>query len=247
MRRFQRNCLRNDLHAIRYGQGCDNVEIGALPVKFDFGIVWDYLPLLIRGTGMTIGISLLAILLGAVLGLLIGFGKMSDRWYFSWPASGYIHAFRGTPLILQILITHFIVVPMFLGTTQAAVAAVAALSLNSAAYTGEIYRAGIQSIDPGQKEAALSLGMNRYQTMRFIILPQAVKRMIPAFGNEFIVLVKDSSLVAYIAVPELMYWSNAMKGQYLKVWEPYLTAAVIYLILTYLLSKLLHFAERKAA
>ncbi|MNN69189.1 Inner membrane amino-acid ABC transporter permease protein YecS [compost metagenome] len=120
-----------------------------------------------------------------------------------------------------------------------------ALSLNSAAYSAEIFRAGIQSIDPGQREAAVSLGMTKFQAMRFIILPQAIKRMVPAFGNEFIVLVKDSSLLALIAAPEIMYWSNTMKGQYLRIWEPYLTAALIYFILTYSLSKLLNYIERK--
>ncbi|QGG54746.1 amino acid ABC transporter permease [Paenibacillus sp. FSL W8-1187] len=214
-------------------------------MKFDFDIVWDYLPLLLRGTGITIGISLLSIALGALLGLGISFAKMSRRWWLRWPASAYINFFRGTPLILQIMITHFMLVPMVLGTTHAFAAAIVALSLNSAAYTGEIYRAGIQSIDPGQEEAALSLGLTRWQSMRYVVLPQAVKRMIPAFGNEFIVLVKDSSLVAYIAVPELMYWSNAMKGQYLKVWEPYMTAAIIYFILTYLLSKALQAVEKR--
>lgn len=213
--------------------------------EFRFDIIGDYFPLFMKGMGYTIGISIVSILLGAILGLAIGFGKMSPRWYLSWPVSGYINFFRGTPLILQILIMHFIIVPLFLDKTNAVAAAIAALSLNSAAYTGEIYRAGIQSIDPGQREAAYSLGMTRFQAMRHVILPQAVKRMIPAFGNEFIVLVKDSSLISVIAVPEIMYWANAAKGQYLRVWEPYLTAAVIYFVLTYLLNKLLQYVERK--
>ena len=146
---------------------------------------------------------------------------------------------------MQILIVHFGLVPFLLGETNAIVAAILALSLNAAAYTAEIFRAGIQSIDKGQFEAAYSLGMTRLQTMRYIILPQAIKRMIPAFGNEFIILIKDSSLIAIIAVPELMYWSNAMRGQYYRVWEPYITAAVIYLVLTWSLSKLLAWVERK--
>ncbi|MOA30353.1 Inner membrane amino-acid ABC transporter permease protein YecS [compost metagenome] len=143
------------------------------------------------------------------------------------------------------MIVHFGVVPLFIGQTNPIVAAITALALNSAAYTAEIYRSGIQSIDKGQTEASYSLGMTRKQTMRFVILPQAIKRTIPAFGNEFIVLIKDSSLVALIAAPEIMYWSNAMRGQYIRVWEPYLSAAVIYLILTYSLNKLLAYIERK--
>jgi glutamine transport system permease protein len=212
---------------------------------FDFKIVMDYAPLLWKGTLLTIGFSISAIILGSILGLVIGLGKMSRRFYLRWPADTYINFFRGTPLLVQVFIVHFGIVPAFLGTTNVMVAAIAALTLNSAAYTAEIYRAGIQSIDKGQREAAYSLGMTHYQAMRFVIVPQAVKRMIPAFGNEFIVLIKDSSLVSIIAAPELMYWSKAMGDQYYAVWEPYLTAAVIYLILTYSLNKLLVYVERK--
>lgn len=214
-------------------------------MDFRFDIIYDYAPLLLRGTLLTIGISLSSILIGSILGLGVGFGKMSKRWYLRWPMNGYINFFRGTPLLVQILIVHFGLIPAFYGKTNAILAAITALSLNAAAYTAEIYRAGIQSIDKGQLEASYSLGLNHYQTMRFVILPQAVKRMIPAFGNEFIVLVKDSSLVALIAAPEVMYWSNVMKGQYIRVWEPYLTAAFIYFILTYALNKLLQALERK--
>ncbi len=212
---------------------------------FRFDIIGEYFPLFMRGTLYTIGISLSGIILGSILGLLIGFGNMSRRWYLRLPMQGYIHFFRGTPLLLQIFIVHYGVVSNVLGTTDAVVAAIVALALNAAAYTAEIYRAGIQSIDRGQSEAAKSLGMNHWQLMRYIILPQAIKRMIPAFGNEFIVLIKDSSLVAVIAAPELMYWAKGASSQYARVWEPYLTAALIYLTLTYSLNRLLIYLERK--
>lgn len=214
-------------------------------MDFRFDIIVHYLPVLLKGTLFTIGVSLVSILCGSILGLVIGFGKMAPRWYFRWPFHAYINIFRGTPLYVQILIVHFGLIPLFYGKTYVLMSAFVALSLNSAAYSAEIFRAGIQSIDPGQREAALSLGMTKLQAMRFIILPQAIKRMVPAFGNEFIVLVKDSSLLALIAAPEIMYWSNTMKGQYLRIWEPYLTAALIYFILTYSLSKLLNYIERK--
>lgn len=206
---------------------------------FRFEIIADYLPLLLKGMLLTIAISGISIVFGAAIGLMIGFGRMSRFAAFRVPMKAYIHFFRGTPLLVQILIIHFGLIPFVLGTTNAIVAAIAALSLNSAAYTAEIFRAGIQSIDSGQTEAAYSLGLSKWQTMRFVVLPQAVKRMIPAFGNEFIVLIKDSSLATIIAAPELMYWTNAMKNQYMRVWEPYLTAALIYFILTYTTSKLL--------
>ena len=213
--------------------------------NFRFDIIVEYLPLILKGMLLTIGLSIVSILLGAVLGLFISFGKMAKPKYLNWPASLYINFFRGTLFYVQILIVHFGVVPMFYGSTDAITAGILSMTLNSAAYMAEIYRAGIQSVDQGQFEAAYSSGMNRYQTMRYIIMPQAIKRMIPAFGNEFIVLVKDSSLLAIISVQEIMFWSNAMRGQYYAIWEPYLTAALIYFILTYLLSKLLSYIECK--
>ncbi|WP_276357890.1 amino acid ABC transporter permease [Cohnella caldifontis] len=214
-------------------------------MDFRFDIIIEYLPLFLKGTLMTIGISLAAIVIGSILGLVIGLGRMSHRTYFSWPTAAYINFFRGTPLLVQVYLVHFAVIPVFLGRTDVITAAIAALSLNSAAYTAEIYRAGIQSVDKGQREASYSLGMTHFQAMRHVVLPQAIKRMIPAFGNEFIVLIKDSSLVSVIAAPELMYWGKVMVTQYARFWEPYVTAAVIYFILTYSLNKLLAYIERK--
>lgn len=214
-------------------------------MDFRFDIIYEYAPLLLRGTLLTIGISLLGIIFGSVLGLAIGIGKMSPKIIWNFPASAYINFFRGTPLLVQVFIVHFGIIPAIYGSTNVIVAAIAALSLNSAAYTAEIYRAGIQSIDKGQREAAYSLGMTHRQAMRYIIIPQAIKRMIPAFGNEFIVLIKDSSLVSVIAAPELMYWGKVMQTQYYRIWEPYLSAALIYFILTYSLNKLLGYIERK--
>lgn len=218
---------------------------GENAMDFRFDLIYNYSSLFLKGTLLTIGISIASILLGSLLGLLVGIGKMSRKWYINLPMNAYINFFRGTPLLVQILIVHFGLIPAITGSTDAVTAGIVALTLNSAAYTAEIFRAGIQSIDKGQREAAYSLGMTHNQAMRYIILPQAVKRMIPAFGNEFIVLIKDSSLVSVIAVPELMYWGRNMVGQYGKVWEAYLTVAFIYLILTYSLSKLLAYIERR--
>jgi glutamine transport system permease protein len=212
---------------------------------FNFDIIKDYFPFFMRGTLLTIELSIAGIILGSILGLIIALGNMSRRWYLHLPTQGYIHLFRGTPLMLQVLIVHFGVVTSILGKTNVIVAAITALALNSAAYTAEIYRAGIQSIDKGQTEAALSLGMTRGQALRYVVLPQAIKRMIPAFGNEFIVLIKDSSLVQIIAAPELMYWARSAVTSTGKVWEPYLMAGLIYLVLTYSLSKLMKFIERR--
>ena len=214
-------------------------------MDFRFDIIVEYAPFLLKGTLLTIGLSFAGILIGTVLGLLIGLGKMVNNKLIALPFNIYITFFRGTPLFVQILLIHFGLVPAIIGETNAIAAAIVALSLNSAAYIAEIFRAGIQAIDKGQMEAARSLGMTHVQAMRHVILPQAFKQMIPPLGNEFIVLIKDSSLAAVITAPEIMYWGRAMAGQYYKVWEPYLTAALIYLILTISMSFLLNLLERR--
>lgn len=216
-------------------------------MDFRWDLLAGYAPFFAKGTLMTIGLSVASILIGCILGLLIGLGKMMKNNWLSLPFKCYITFFRGTPLLVQILLVHFGLIPLILGNTNAIVAAITALSLNSAAYVAEIFRAGIQSIDKGQMEAARSLGMNHVQAMRYVILPQAFKRMIPPLGNEFIVLIKDSSLAAIIVVKEIMYWGRAFQGQYLRPWEPYLTAALIYLVLTFSLSLLLAKLERRLA
>lgn len=214
---------------------------------FRFDLIWGYLPFFWSGALLTIGFSLAGIVFGTLIGLGIAFGKMMKSKLFAAPFVCYITFFRGTPLFVQILIIHFGVVPMILGQANAIVAGIVALSLNEAAYIAEVFRAGIQSIDDGQMEAARSLGMTHGQAMRYIILPQAVKRVLPPMGNEFISLIKDSSLVSAIAAPELTYWAQAMNAQYTLVWEPYLTIALIYLILTLTMSSLVHLLERRMA
>ena len=214
-------------------------------MDFQFDIIQEYLPYFAKGTLLTIGMSLLGVLNGLILGLLIGLGKMASNKWVRLPFIWHINFYRGTPLFLQILLIHFGVMPLFMSPVNPIVSAIVALSLNSSAYVAEIFRAGIQSIDKGQMEAARSLGMTHVQAMWHIILPQAFKRMIPPLGNEFITLLKDSSLAAIIAAPELMYWGRAAQGQYYRVWEPYITVAVIYLILTLSLTYLLNYIERR--
>ncbi|WP_042460409.1 amino acid ABC transporter permease [Neobacillus dielmonensis] len=214
-----------------------------MEIRWD--ILAEYAPFFAKGTLLTIGLSVVSIIIGCILGLFIGLGKMSKNKWIALPFNIYVTFFRGTPLLVQILLVHFGLVPLLLGETNGITAAITALSLNSAAYVSEIFRAGIQSIDKGQMEAARSLGMNHQQAMRLVILPQAFKRMIPPLGNEFIVLIKDTSLVAGIAVKELLYWGQALQGQYYRVWEPYLTAALIYLVITFSLSLLLSKLERR--
>src|SRR4051812_25217465 len=197
-------------------------------IRFD--IILEYLPLFLEGTIWTIILSLISVLIGTILGLFVGFGKMAKNSVLRWIFICYINVFRGTPLLVQVFIIHFAVMPHFMNPVNPIVSGIVSLTLNASAYIAEIFRAGIQSIDKGQMEAARSLGMNHSQAMRKVVLPQAIKRMIPPLGNEFIVLVKDSSVVALIGVTDLLYWGRAAVGQYYRVWEPYITVAVIYLI-----------------
>ncbi len=229
--------LMNISHFVVFG--------GEEVMDFNFTIILEYADLFKKGILVTIQLSLYAIVFGTVLGLLIGLGKIAKNQWIAFPFRCYIAIFRGTPLFVQILIIHFGFIPLFLNTTNAMIAAIVALSLNAAAYIAEIFRAGIESIDRGQMEAGRSLGMTHVQAMRYIVLPQSFKRMIPPLGNEFIVLIKDSSLAAVIAAPELMYYARLMMGQYNRVWEPYLTVAVIYLVLTLTLSFFLTRLERR--
>jgi len=156
----------------------------------------------------------------------------------------YVEVFRGTPMFVQILLIHFAVIPTiwelaFPGEQppSALFSGFVALTLNAAAYIAEIFRAGIQSIDPGQMEAARSLGMTKRMAMRLIIIPQAFLRMLPALGNEFIALLKDSSLLAVISAEELGYFAFSVAKSTFDRYPPYLTVAAIYLVLTLFLSR----------
>lgn len=210
----------------------------------DWSVVYDYRELFYRGVINTILLTVVATICGLILGLFIGLGKLSSVKILRWICSIYVELFRGTPMLVQILLIHSAIIPSIWGllypgqsSPEAIYSGFVALSLNAAAYIAEIFRAGIQSIDPGQMEAARSLGMSKGLAMRVIILPQAFTRMLPAFGNEFISLLKDSSLTAVIATPELNYAAMNVAKSTFERYPPYLTEAAIYLVLTLFLSR----------
>lgn len=219
-------------------------------VLLNINVVIEYKELFIRGLVNTILLTATGLSIGLVFGLMLGIGKMSTRKIFRLPASLYVTVFRGTPLYIQILIIHLVVIPAIaaaVGSTPppTLVSGIVALSLSSAAYIAEIFRGGIQSLDKGQTEAARSLGMTNSQTMRHIIIPQAFKQMLPPLGNEFIALLKDSSLLAVIAVNELSYASTmAYKSTFVRT-GPLLTVALLYLMLTVILSYFVKYLERR--
>lgn len=215
---------------------------------FDFRweIVWDYRSLFMTGIWVTILLTAVGVAFGLILGLIFGLGQLSRQKLFSIPSIFYVTFFRGTPLYVQILLIHFALVPTIFGESKGPIlSGMLALSLNSGAYIAEIFRAGIQSIGKGQMEAARSLGLTHGQAMRYIILPQAFKRMIPPLGNEFIALLKDSSLLAAISAPELANAGRIIMGATLRSWEAYLPTAFLYLILTLILTRVVHLLERR--
>ncbi|MFY0543177.1 amino acid ABC transporter permease [Brevibacillus sp. H7] len=210
----------------------------------DWSVIYEYRELFIRGIINTILLTSVATICGTILGLFIGLGKLSSNKLLSIPSAIYVELFRGTPMFVQILLIHFAVIPSIWQTffpqaeiPSAIFSGFVALSLNAAAYIAEIFRAGIQSIDPGQMEAARSLGMTKGLAMRLIVIPQAFLRMLPALGNEFIALLKDSSLLAVIATPELGYAAFSVAKNTFERYPPYLTSAAVYLILTLFLSR----------
>jgi len=219
-------------------------------MDWNWNVVLEYKIWFFRGMGYTILLTSVGVLFGTILGLFLGLGQSSKNWFARTISRIYVDIFRGTPLFVQIFLIHLAVLPGVLGwfglqAPSALFSGFVALSLNSGAYVAEIFRAGIQSIDKGQTEAARSLGMNHSQAMRYIILPQAFKRMLPPLGNEFIALLKDSSLLAAIATPELTYAGLMTAKNTFTTFPPYLTVAVMYLFLTLILSRGVRRLERK--
>jgi polar amino acid transport system permease protein len=201
--------------------------------------------LLLTGLILTLEISVISIILGIIIGLITGLARLSSNPAPKWLAIGYIELIRGTPLLVQIYIFYFFIGQVF--RLSSFMAGVLALSFFAGAYIAEIIRAGIQSIHRGQMEAARSLGMNYPQAMRYIILPQAFKRILPPLAGQFISLIKDSSLVGVIALVELTRAGREIGTSTFNYFEVFFTVAALYLILTFSLSMVVQFLERRFA
>ena len=242
-------------------------------MDFRFDIIYEYRWMFFYGVLATLGITVVATIGGSILGLLLALARLVNpekagapiralAWVLRKISFVYVALFRGTPLLAQVIIWAFVIFPFFVHPTDGAlisgesainfrrsygplIAGVMALIANSGAYVCEIFRAGIQSIDKGQMEAARSLGLTSTQAMRYVILPQALRRMLPPLAGEFITLLKDSSLLSVIAVPELMSVQKAITGQYSIFQEPLYTVALIYLVLTSVLGWVFLRLERR--
>ncbi|MGX7058869.1 ABC transporter substrate-binding protein/permease [Vagococcus humatus] len=197
-----------------------------------------------KGIGYTIFLAFIGVLFGAVLGVLLALMKLSKLKVLKAIAVIYIEYVRGTPLLVQIFLVYFGTATLGLNVNALAAGCIA-MSLNSGAYVAEIVRAGIKAVDKGQYEAARSLGMNHGKAMQHIILPQAIKNILPALGNEFVTVIKESSVVSVIGVSELMFQAGVVQGASFKPFLPIVVVSLIYFALTFTLSRLLGLAERR--
>lgn len=203
-------------------------------------VLGRYWGLFLQGAGITLLLSFITVLFGAVLGSLLALMRRSRIKAVSGLATGYVEVIRGTPLLLQLYLITFMLpelLPMLDLSKFASVTV--ALVLNSAAYVCEIVRAGIQAVDHGQTEAARTLGLNARQAMARIVLPQAIKNILPALGNEFVTVIKETSLASTFFVGDLMTVYKTAQGATFTVIEPFLIVGVIYFVLTFSLSKLI--------
>jgi len=214
-------------------------------MDLDFSPVWQGWPDLLRGALVTVEITACALALGCVLGLLVGIGRLNPkrRWIYG-ACTAYVAAIRGTPLLVQLFILFF-GLPHFGILLPAFVCGVLGLGVYSGAYVSEIVRGAIQSIDKGQTLAAQSLGMTPGVAMRQIVLPQAVVRMIPPLGNEFIALIKNSALVSLLTIHDVMHEGQKIISVSYRSLEVYLAIAVVYFVLTGTMTLVLrHFEQR---
>ena len=208
-------------------------------------LIQSAVPLLLSGAAITIEITALSVFFGMLIGIVVALIRLSGVKVLRWLGNVYVDFIRGTPLLIQIFLVYF-ALPSIIGhRVDAFFAAISACSINSGAYVAEVFRGGIQSIDIGQMEAGRSLGMTWWQTMRYIILPQAFKRIIPPLGNEFIAMLKDSSLVSVIGFEELTRRGQLIIARTYASFEIWMAVAIIYLILTFTVARLTGLLERK--
>ncbi|MBN8875626.1 MAG: amino acid ABC transporter permease [Rhodospirillales bacterium] len=215
--------------------------------QWDFLFLLRYAPLFWRGVLVTLAYTGGTIFLGLVIGLLIGLGRLSKSKLLNIPLIGFIEVFRCTPLLVQIVWCYY-ALPVLLGLQiPATAAAVLTLSCYTGAFYAEIFRGGIVSIETGQWDAARALGLSRWTMMRRVILPQAVRRMIPPFVNQSITQLKNTSLVSTIAVPDLLYQGTLVTADTYRPLEVYTVVAVIYFVLLFPSTMLAQWYERRLA
>jgi polar amino acid transport system permease protein len=215
--------------------------------EWSFGFLLRYTHLFLVGIGTTLAYTVGTVLLGLLIGLVLGLARLSRSWIVNVPLVAFIEVFRCTPLLVQIIWFYY-ALPVILGVQiPAVVAAVLVLSLYTGAFYAEIFRGGIVSIEAGQWDAARALGLRWGQVMRCVVLPQAVRRMVPPFMNQSIIQLKNTSLVSTIAVPDLLYQGTLITADTYKPLEVYTVVAVIYFALLFPATRLVQWWEGRLA
>lgn len=213
--------------------------------QFDWLAAFRSIPHLLPGVPWTLMISFGGLAIGFLIGIFFGLLRINPLRWLRWPAIVYIEVFRGTPILVQVLFIFYGLPQLLGGPINALTAGIAAIAINSGAYISEVVRGGVQSIERGQKEAALSLGLSRTQAFRYVIWPQAFRRMIPPLGNQAIISIKDTSLFSVIGVGELVRQGQIYIATTFTALEVYFMVALMYLAITWSLSIALRMLERK--
>ena len=206
-------------------------------------LIIKYWPLFLEGATTTVLLSFFSVIVGVGCGTLMALARLSTIKFLSKAAKVYIDIIRGTPLLVQLYLVYFGLATVF--DLNDFVSGVIAVSVNTTAYIAEIIRSGIQSVDKGQMEAARSMGMPKRMAMRQIILPQAMKNILPAIGNEFATLIKETSIVSLIGIHDLMYSSDTVRGATFTVFIPLLMTAFLYFVMTTTIAFFMDKLERK--
>ncbi|KIL39137.1 hypothetical protein SD70_22175 [Gordoniibacillus kamchatkensis] len=212
-----------------------------------WGVMSDALPTLLKGLSYTVLIALASLVLATIIGLFAGLMRISGNVILRSVAAAYINLIRGTPLLIQILFIYFGLPTVFHVNFSPLAAGIFAVSINIGAYLAEVFRAGIESIDRGQMEAGRSLGFSYAVAMRLIILPQAVRRMTPAFINQFIIGIKDTSMLSVIGVAELTMEGQSIYAMNFKSFEILTLVGLMYFIINYALTVASRWVEKKVA
>ncbi|MBV7505470.1 amino acid ABC transporter permease [Bacillus sp. sid0103] len=208
-------------------------------------IISAALPMLLKGLQVTLYIFVIAIILGFLIGLVIALLRLAPIKFLNWIAKVYVDAIRGTPFIVQLFFIYFGVNSLQLVSLNSTTAGIITVAINAGAYFAEIIRAGIQSIDKGQTEAARSIGFTGAQTMRYVVLPQAFRRMLPTITNQSIISLKDTSLLSVIGIADLTQQGQIQASATFEAFKIWLAVGIIYFIIIYLLTLLANFIERR--
>lgn len=218
-------------------------------MNFDFLTDPFFLNLLVQGLFTTLGLAFAAVFLGSVLALFLAIVRMSKKRFFKFLATAYVEIIRGTPIVVQLIIVYAVFnLPVILVGNQDVslfIPGIITLFINSSAYVSEVVRAGVEAVDRGQTEAGRSLGLSGAETFRKIVLPQAVKNILPALGNEFVTLIKETSVLSFLGVAELTYQGKMIQSATYSILEVYLVIALFYFLLTFPTSKLMTRFERR--